>query len=191
MISGNMNPYTQDVVNRTTRGVTDAYNQAVGQTSGRFNSAGNWGSARQGMRDELNQRALATGLTDGIGTLNSNAFNTMQANQLQGIGTLNSSLGAQTGALNSALNAGSVPQQNLQSVYNTAYNDFVDQRNYPWQQLQNFGGLLASAQGSAPRTTTSSQGYDPVSQGLGVAQLGSAMKGGSNGSSSTKGGSAT
>jgi hypothetical protein len=178
IISGDMNPYTQDVVNRTTRQVTDAYNQAVGQTSGRFNSAGNWGSARQGIQDELNQRALATGLTDGIGSLNNSAYNTMRQNQMQGIGTLNSTLGSATGALGSAMQAGDIPRQQMQQVYNTGYNDYMDQRQYPWSQLQNFAGLLTGARGAAGSTTTGQQNYDPISQGLGLAALGGSLKGG-------------
>jgi hypothetical protein len=175
IISGDMNPYTQDVVNRTTRQATDAYAQAVGQTSGRFNSPGNWDSARHDMRDELNQRALATGLGDSIGSLNNNAYNTMRSNQLQGIGTLGSAVGSATGALGSAMQMGDIQRQQMQHVYDTGYNDYMDQRQYPWQQLQNFSGLFTGARGAAPQTTTSQQGYDPVSQGLGVIQLGSAL----------------
>ena len=178
IISGDMNPYTDAVVNRTTRQVTDAYNQAVGQTSGRFNSPGNWDSARHDLRDELNQRALATGLTDGIGAINNSAYNTMRQNQMQGIGALNSSIGSVTGALGNAVNAGDIQRRQLQQVYDTGYGDYMDQRQYPWQQLQNFAGLLTGARGTAGSTTTSRQGYDPVSQGIGLATLGSSLKGG-------------
>jgi hypothetical protein len=181
ILQGAQNPYEQNMIDRATRDTTNAYNQAVAGTSGRFNSPGNWDSARHDMRDELNQRALATGLGDSIGGIEANQFNTNNQMALQGVGALNSTLGAQTGALNSAINAGGVQQGQLQNVYNTAYNDFTQQRDYPWTQLNRFGGLLGSITGAAPRTTTNVQGYDPVSQGLGLATLGNSKGGNSGG----------
>ena len=184
ILSGDQNPFNQDVVNRTTRQATDAYNQAVAGTSGRFNTPGNWDSARHDIRDELNQRALATGLGDAIGSINANEFQQSRQNALQGVGAIGSALGSVTGALGNAMQAGDIPRQQLQQVYNTGYNDYLDQRNYPWQQLQNFSGLLTGARGAAPTTTTQTQGYDPISQGIGLWTLGSSMgnKGG-NGAS--------
>lgn len=166
------------IIQSMTRGVTDQYNNAVAQTSGRFNTPGNWGSVRQGMADELNQRALATGLGDAQSQFRLGAAN-----------TLGSLLNTGLSGLNSTLNAGGVQQGNLQNVYNTAYNDFLEQRNYPWTQLQNAGNLLGLGRGASGSTTTSVQGYDPVSQGIGLYQLGSQLGGKSGGSSGGKSGS--
>lgn len=189
-MSGSMDPYTQQVIDRMQRGVTDQYNNAVGQTSGRFNSAGNWGSARQGIADELNQRALATGLGDAEATALSGAYENSQNRALQSVGALGGLINTGVGALSTGLTAGAIPQQYNQNLDTSLYNDFLEQRQYPWTQLQNAASLLGIGRSGAGSTTTQVQGYDPLSQGLGLYQLGS-QKGGSGGSSKGGDGSAT
>lgn len=189
-LSGNQNPFQQQVIDRMTRGVTDQYNNAVGQTTGRFNTAGNMGSARNAIADELNQRALATGLGDAEGSVLSSGYENAANRAMSATGALGGLLGAGAGALSTGLQAGAVPQQNQQQLLSSLYGDFLEQRQYPWTQLQNAAGLLTGARGGAGSTTTAVQGFDPVSQGLGLAQLGS-QKGGSSGSLGSKGGTPT
>lgn len=181
ILQGQDNPYLKNAINAATTQATDAYNQAVAGTSGRFNSPGNWDSARHDMRDELNQRALATGLGNSIGSLEMGQFNTNNQTALQALSGLNSTLGAGTSAINNAIQGSDIQRQQLQQVYGTGYNDYLDQRNYPWQQLQNFSGLLTGARGAAPTTTTTQQGYDPISQGVGLMALGNAYSKGKGG----------
>lgn len=193
-IGGDSNPFQQQVADRVTRGVTDQYNNAVSQTSGRFNSPGNFGSARQAMADELNQRALATGLGDSLGGVYSSGYENAANRSLQSVGQLGSLFNTGTGALSTALNAGAVPQQNQQQLLNSLYSDFTEQRQYPWTQLQNAAGLVAPIfGGSMGSTQTTQQSYSPVSQGLGVLSLANQAgnKGGNGGSTtgSAKGGS--
>jgi hypothetical protein len=187
-MNGDSNPYQQQVIDRMTRGVTDQYNNAVSQTTGRFNSPGNFGSVRQGMADEMNQRALATGLGDATGQVLSSGYENAANRALQSVGALGGLANTGVSALGSALTAGAVPQQQQQQLLSSLYGDFQEQRQYPWTQLQNAAGLLTGARGATGQTQTSVQGYDPVSQGVGLAQLAS-QKGGAGGSSGSKGGS--
>ena len=186
ILQGAQNPYMQHMFVLATQDATQAYNQAVAGTSGRFNTPGNWDSARHDMRDELNQRALATGLGNSIGSIEAGQFNTSNQMALQGLSGLNSTLGAGTSAINSALQGSDLQRQQMQQVYNTGYNDYLEQRQYPWQQLQNLSSLFTGARGAAGSTTTNQQGYDPISQGIGLWTLGSSL-----GNSGSKGGNAS
>lgn len=178
MMSGSMDPYTSQVIDAMQRGVTNAYNDAVSQTSGRFNTPGNFGSARQGIADNLNQTALATGLGDAEATALSNAYENSQNRALSSVGALGGLVGSGTGALSSALTAGAIPQQYQQNLLSTLYSDFQEQRQYPWTQIQNAASLLGLGRGATGQTVSSVQGYNPVSQGLGLYQLGSQKGGG-------------
>lgn len=174
-------PFQQQVIDRMTRGVTDQYNNAVGQTSGRFNTAGNWGSARQGLADEMNQRALATGLGDATGSVLSGNFQNERNRQMQVAGMAPQMLSSAVGSLSQMLAAGDVPRLQQQRLLDSRYQDFTDQRDYGWTQLQRLAGLSGLGGAGAGTTSTSRQGYDPVSQGIGLATLGS-NKGGSGSS---------
>lgn len=181
MLSGDMNPYAQQVGDRTAHSVTDAFNAATAGTSGRFNSPGNWGSERHGMADERNARALSTGLGDAYATAYGNAYQNAQTNKLGAASGLGSLLNTGLQGLTTGLNAGNVQRQQQQSLLDSLYGDFTEQRDYPWQQIQRFGSLLGVGGGAAGSNTARTQNYDPISQGLGLMQLGSGMsnKGGS------------
>jgi hypothetical protein len=110
-----------------------------------------------------------------------------------GTDLMNFGLGTQTAAMNDAnalYSMGQTQQQQNQQNLNLAYQDFQEQQQYPWQQLQNMGNI---ARGS--NITTSSQVqlpsvgsmYQPstnpwsagISGGLGTWGLTSAFGGGS------------
>jgi hypothetical protein len=174
-VNGNANPFQDQVANRVTRGVTDAYNQAVSQTTGRFNTPGNFDSARHQLARELDQRALSTGLGDALGNVYSTGYENAANRALSSVGALGGLLSGATGALATGLQAGNIPRQQQQSLLDSLYGDFQEQRNYPWQQIQNAASLLGTGSRAGGSTTSSVQGYDPVSQGLGVMQLASSM----------------
>ncbi len=187
-IGGDSNPYQQQVIDRMTRGVTDQYNNAVAQTTGRFNTPGNLGSARNAMADELNQRALATGLGDATGSVLSSGFENSANRALQSVGALGGLGNTVLGGLGQGLAAGAIPQQNQQQLLSSLYGDFREQRQYPWTQLQNAASLLGVTRPATGSTVTNQQNYDPLSQGIGLTSL-AGQKGGAGGSSlGSKGG---
>jgi hypothetical protein len=169
-IAGDSNPFQQQVADRVTRGVTDSYNNAVAQTTGRFNTPGNFDSARHQLARELDQRALATGLGDSLGQVYSNAYENAANRALSSVGAMGGLVNTATGALSTGLQAGNIPRLQQQQLLDSLYGDFTEQRDFPWTQLQRAAGLLGPIAGNNAMGTssTSQTTYDPVSQGLGL-----------------------
>lgn len=182
-LSGNGgNPFTSQVVDAMQRPVIDAYNRAIAGTRSNFNDAGGIGSARQGIAQDMNDRNLATGLSDVTSQLYNNAYEQERNRQMQAAGEIPGLLSGIGGFLGGALNAGGVQQQQLQNVYNTNYGDFQNAYNYPWTQIQNISSALGPLFGGATRTqTTTGPGANPIQNGLGLAILGNMLFSGSGG----------
>jgi hypothetical protein len=177
--SGSMNPFTEQVENRVTQGVTDRFNQATRGTTSAFNSAGGLGSARHQLAENHNQENLAQGLGDSLGALRSNEWNSMQGRRAQAVGLGGQLAGQYSGILGNAMQAGDVPRQFDQRVIDTNYGDWREANDYPYSQLQRVSGALGPLFGAAPRTTTmTGPGSDPIAQGLGTWQLANMLGGG-------------
>jgi hypothetical protein len=178
--SGSMNPYTDQVENNVTRGVTDRFNQATRGTTSAFNSAGGLGSARHQLAENNNQENLSRGLTDSLGALRSNAFENNQNRRLQATGMSGQLAGQYSGILDGGMRAGDIGRLQDQRVIDANYGDWREANDYPYQQLQRVSGALGPLFGAAPRTTTSTgPGSDPIAQALGGWQLASSLGGSS------------
>lgn len=174
--SGSMNPYTDQVVNRVQRPVIDAYNQATAGNTARFNSAGNWGSARQELAQGRAERNLAQGLGDATGQLYSNAYENSQQRRLGAVGAAGGLASNYSGLLGSATQAGDIPRQQQQSVIDALYGDFNRVAGWPEHQLGLLSQGVGALSGVAPRdTTTVGPGADRVSQGVGMLALSNAI----------------
>lgn len=183
LMSSNMNPYTDQVVNRATQATRDAFNSATAGTRAAYNTPGNFGSARQGLAQDRQEENLARGLGDATGALYQSGWNNMQNTRANAVGLGNNLASTYSGILGSALNAGNTQTQQEQNVINANYGDWQTANNYPWQQLQNGAGIFGQLQGAAPRTTTTTgPGANPISQGLGTIMLGNYLGQGKNSS---------
>jgi hypothetical protein len=141
------------------------------------------GSARHQLAENNNQQNLSRGLTDSLGALRSNAFESSQNRRLQAAGLGGQLAGTYSGILGNAMQAGDIPRRFDQSVIDANYGDWREANDYPYTQLQRVSGALGPLFGAAPRTTTSrGPGSDPIAQGLGTWQLAN-MLGGSGKSS--------
>lgn len=148
-----MSPYMQNVVDvQKNEALRDAQMRNIGANLGAVRQ-GTYGGARQVLAEQERNRNLQQQLANIQATGTQNAFQAAQQAQqfgttaglqgygqaLQGAGTLGQ-LGQtqfqQQQAINQGLqNVGAVQQAQAQQGLDLAYQDFLKQRNYPYQQL--------------------------------------------------------
>jgi hypothetical protein len=131
-----------------------------------------------GLGIQSNLGAANTAL--GGGTLGTQA-GLGSANAYGNLGQLTSGLGYTD--INALLNAGN-QQQNLEQLgYNTAYGNFQQQVQWPWQQLQNLNNIATGAQLPTSTTATGSAPLAGATYGPSPLAIGSAIYSGLGGSS--------
>jgi hypothetical protein len=196
-----MSPYINNAVNTSNQQIEQAGQIGNQQIAGSATSAGAYGGARQGVEEALNNKyteqnvaentanlensaystALGQANTNAQSNLNAattNAANGLTANQ-QAItgGMVLGQLGgeqatnAQSNA-NAVYTAGQAGQTTQQAADTYAYNQYLQQLMWPYQQLSALEG--ATYQGNAGSSTTSPTYSNTLGQvaGLGMAGLG-------------------
>lgn len=166
--------------------LASGYNTALGGAEAQSNINAGLGSTAANAANASQSNALyGSGLTAGLGSTAGSLANASQQTGLSGASILGS-LGTQqqSNALNQALaqnQMGTQQQQQTQNNYNTEYQNFLNQTNFPALAAQEMGGALSGIQiptaqnyyGTSPYST-SSTGLQNVAglTGLGT-QLGS------------------
>jgi hypothetical protein len=176
------NPYTDLVAQTVTQDATRAYNNATSGINSQFNAPGVWGGSRQQIQQDLADTDLARGLSQGLGNLQYQNYNTAQDRAMQATGQAGNMYSTLMSGLGSGLQAGAVDQGQNQNLLNSLYNEWQTAYQYPWTQLNNFGNLAGSFMGAAPRTqTTTGPGGDPTAQGIGTLILANSLSKGKGG----------
>lgn len=202
---GYMNPYVQNVLDVQKNRAQQKYAEDQQMRNAQAVQAGAFGGNRRFVQDMLGQRDLnqqlqemeATGLQSAydraMGQYSTDAARQLQAQIAQeqarqgaaGIGLQ----GAQFGVdLDNALQQyrsaqaaglseiGAKEQQRQQAGLDLAYQDFVNQRDYPYQQLAKYSSLLYGAPVQPSQTsTTTTPAPDFLSQLLGIGTAGLGM----------------
>lgn len=148
-----MSPYVNDVVAQQQQGAVRDYARQLPGMASNATRAGALGGSRSAIMEAEAQGNLqnqlsnirATGLQNAYQNAQ-NQFNTANQNQLAAAGMLGN-VGqqqyAQQQGINQALmGAGNLMQQQQQIGLNTAYQNFMNQQNYPYQQLSFMNQLL-------------------------------------------------
>lgn len=155
--SGYMSPYVGDVVNTTMNELGRQQNLDQQKIDDQATAAGAYGGDRQAVADAMNSRnyaqtkasTLASLLNQGYYGANS-MFNADQQRLLAasqnaaGLGAQAQQMGNQ--AASSLMGVGNVGQQQGQQYLNQYYNDFLNQRQWPYQNF----GFLESAMRAQP-----------------------------------------
>ena len=187
-----MSPYMQNVVDvQKNEALRDAQMRNIGANLGAARQ-GTYGGARQLLAEQERNRNLQQGLANIQATGTQNAFQAAQQAQqfgttaglqgygqaLQGASTLGQLGQTQFGqqqAINQAQQqVGAVQQAQAQQGLDLAYQDFLKQRNYPYQQL----AFMSDMTRGIPLSQSAQQIYtappSPISQlgGLGMSALG-------------------
>ena len=156
-----MNPYIEDVVNRQSMGAIQDYGRQLPGMAGVATQVGGLGGSREALVNSEAQRNLQNSLgnirAQGYAGAFNNAqqqFNTSNMNMLQGAGLMqqgagqlqnlgNAQFGQQAGINTALLGIGANQQQQQQTGFNTSYQNFQNQLNYPWSQLGAESALLS------------------------------------------------
>jgi hypothetical protein len=148
-----MSPYIQNVIQQQQQGAIRDYARQLPQMAGVATQMGGLGGSREALVQSEAQRNLqnqlgniqATGLQNAYQNAQ-NQFNAANQNQLAAAGMLGN-LGQQqfqqaAGVNTALLGAGSNIQQQEQTARNVGYQNFINQRLYPLQQLQEMSSLI-------------------------------------------------
>ncbi|AIB11780.1 hypothetical protein ABAZ39_07155 [Azospirillum argentinense] len=192
-LSGYMNPFTQNVIDSTAGEMRRQAAMTDQQIGGQAGQAGAYGGARHALLQAENQRNLNDQIGNMTAGLNLQNFQNAQtqavgdinrglqgqALNLQAAGQMDQSAAAdlarQMSSLGFANQLGQQQQQQMQSIYDTNYQSWQDQQNYPLKQLQT---RLAAA-GSQPMPTQQTYfqngGANAIGGALGGLQLASSL----------------
>lgn len=197
-INSFMSPYLQQVIQATQASNSLQNGQQRTALSGNIASAGALGGDRAGVAQAVlaGQQKTAddaqianlynTGFLNAQNEFNQTnqqklqlgqANNNSAANASLALGNIGTSL--QNSAIsggNALLNAGTLQQQNQQNKDTAAYQQYLQQQAFPYQNLSFLAGLLPGVQQGTGTTTKSvTPGADPFSQILGLAATGAAF----------------
>lgn len=183
-----MNPYTSNVVDTIQQlGDRNLVNNVLPQVNSTFTSAGQFGSSRnadftqRAIQD--NQQAISNAQGQALSTGFQNSMSDYQNQLAQQLAAGNADLNlgtAQQGAgLKDTAAVAAVGQQQQgqnQTNLNTAYQDFLNQQNYPYQQANFMSNIIRGLPTNT--TTTGSQTVPTQGQPGLVSQLGGLAIGG-------------
>jgi hypothetical protein len=181
-----MNPYQQDVINATLARTQQADAQAQNQVTGNAALRGALGGDRMGIaqaelagQQKLARDQLVSGMNKDNYTQALAAWQAEKARKAQagyGISSLGTvAQNAEMQRLAAALGIGDKQQQQNQAELNVPYQDFLEQRAYPFQTSQWLASILGSttpALGSTTTTTGPKPSFLNGLLGLGTAAVG-------------------
>ena len=160
-VQGYMSPYMQNVVDVQKRAAREQAGIQAGALNARAAQAGAFGGSGIALQRAAGQRDLSRQL-DEIQKMGS------QAAYQQGVQQANTAIGQQT-------QLGALQQQQAQRPLDIAYQDFLTQKNYPYQQLSYMANLV---RGTPMGMSTQSQVYQAPGSltgqiaGLGIGAMG-------------------
>lgn len=191
-LSGYLNPYLDAVADDFLGGLERSRAMAINNQAGEFTRQGAWGGSREGVADSLTNEAYARQAREGLDNIYSTGFQTAQAQaqadlnrQLQAAmanqsaGLQNAQLGLaaanlmgdlgqqqqQMGQADATLlnQFGTQNQAYAQHALDAAYQEFLRQQQYPFQQAALMQGVLGATPWPMHRTgTESSSSFDPL-----------------------------
>ena len=163
VIGNQGNPYLDQVTDTIKSDAAHAFDQQIGQLNDQFSNPNSFGGARHQLAADWLTQSANRGLGQALGNLQYGQYNTgldrgmAAANQAQGMSN------AQFSHMMQGLQAGGVPQQLQQRIYDQGQTNFNNWWNYPQQQLGmlqgalGLGGNFGNTQQTQPGPSTGSQ----------------------------------
>jgi hypothetical protein len=189
-VGGYMNPYLQMSLAPQLAEANRNYDISGVNQQAKATQAGAFGGSREAIMAAENERNRNTGLNSIIGQGYNQAFGNAQnqynqnlQNQLQGYGLLGSSanalgqLGQNQYSQNMGINQlqaqyGGQQQAQMQKGLDTAYQDFLNQQNYPYKQLGFMSDLLRGTPTGSSSVTQMYQAPPSALQTVGALGMG-------------------
>jgi hypothetical protein len=188
-----MSPYINDVINQQQQGAIRDYGRSLPNMAGVATQSGNLGSSREALVNSEAQRNLqntlsgirSSGLQAGY-MAGQGQFNAENANKMAAAGILGSAGQADYGqrmGINSAMmGAGNQMQGLEQNIYNKDYQNYMNEVNYPYQNLGFLSSLIHGLPIQQFGTTTYAAPPSTATMGLGLGSAAlTAMLGGNSG----------
>ena len=192
-VSQYMNPYVSTMQQDAIRN----YGKQLPTAMGAAAKAGAFGGSRSAILESEAQSNLQNqlqGIQSQAYESARNQFNTANQNQLaaaNALGNFGQQEYQQASGINQALmNAGALQQAQQQQALNNSYNQFLEEKNYPMQQLMNYSSILRGVPMQNVTSSTSGPQVSTAAQllGTGTAIAGMANTFGGSGSTSASGG---
>jgi len=189
-VGGYMNPYMNQILAPQLAEANRNYDIGATKQQSAATQAGAFGGSREAIMAAENERNRNTGLNQiygqGLNTAFTNAqnqYNQNMQNQLTGYGLMGQSastlgqLGQNQYTQNMGINAlqnqyGGQQQALKQQGLDTAYNDFLTQKNYPYQQLSYMANLVRGTPMGMNQASQVYQAPPSTAQNLGALGLG-------------------
>ena len=169
-VGGYMNPYMNQILAPRLAEANRQYDISGMQANSQATQAGAFGGGRQALMQAENERNRNMGLQSIYGQGLDTAFNNAQNQYNQGFNQNVQTLGLQN-------QLGGQQQAQTQRGLDTAYQDFLTQKNYPYQQLSYMANLV---RGTPMGMNTQSQVYQaPPSTAQTIGALGAGAIGAS------------
>lgn len=189
-VGGYMNPYMNQILAPQLAEANRQYDIGATKQQSAATQAGAFGGSREAIMAAENERNRNTGLNQiygqGLNTAYTNAqnqYNQNLQNQLAGYGLLGSAAGqlgqlgqqqyGQQMGINQLQNQyGAQQQAQTQKGLDTAYNDFLTQKNYPYQQLSYMANLVRGTPMGMNQASQVYQAPPSAAQNIGALGLG-------------------
>ena len=164
MMAGGSNPELQNMIDSSSRDVTDKFQKSiVPGLASQFASGGAFGGSAYQQQMGQAQQGLAQELGDISSSYRFNDYNASQDRQLQGLGLAGSLSNANYNGANQLLNSGNQQQQ-------MDYMEFLRGQGWNSQQLGLLGNALGTASGAYSNQTSPNPNYQSTGQqALGIA----------------------
>lgn len=183
-LSAYMNPYTDEVVNRSLGAIDDQRKKALHGVGDQAQSAGAFGGDRQAILEGETNRQYADLSADTAAGLYQNAYQNAQnmaqqdvTNRLNNISQQGSlaqlGIGSQNDAMNNLFNIGLADQATQQAMLDAAYGQYIEERDWD----KNNAAYLASILQGMPYNSTTSKSQmqgtssSPLSTMLGIGSM--------------------
>lgn len=186
--SGANNPYLEGMISNANKGITDNFNNVrMADTLKQFSSSGAFGGSAYQQALEQEQRSLADALARNETGARFNEYDIQRQLATQDLDRQQSAINQLPGYLNQGyyganalMNMGNAQQQLQQNIYNTGYNDYLDERNWDANRLGLLGGALNTSAGNSSSSTGPNPNYQsPWQTAAGIAATAAAIYGGS------------
>ena len=176
VLSPESNPYLQQYINAATRPISENFTQNIMPSiSGEANTAGQFGSSRQGIAEGL----AAQGVSRSIGDTTANIANTAYGQGLDAQGRA-LALSPQTQAMQvqpavTTSGVGDIRRNMEQQRLMEEVSRFYNEQMLPYIQGSQLAGLVGAIPGGGTTTTASGPQGNPLMSGLGGAASGAAL----------------
>jgi hypothetical protein len=159
------NPNLQAVIDSTTADAVKGFQSQLGGLNDVFSNPNSFGSDRHALGANDLTQSFGKGLGQAIGNIKYGAYDAGLNRQMTAAQLAQGMQNSSMANLMMGLQAGAVPQNLQQNIYNQGQQNFRDQQNYPMDQARFLAGLLGIGGGS--NTTQTQPGPNAASQWAG------------------------